>query len=66
MRAAISSGGRDQFSFENAYSVRWLTPMSRQAVTTLRTAFIPSRCPMKRGSPRSPAQRPLPSMMIAM
>src|SRR6185437_7261184 len=40
---------------------------SRGAVSTIwRSASAPARWPSKRGSPRAAAQRPLPSMMIAM
>src|SRR5512145_3499477 len=38
---------------------------SRAHSTTARTARTPIRCPSTRGSPRSFAHRPLPSMMMA-
>ena len=34
--------------------------------TASRTERRPARCPIRRGSPRRFAQRPFPSMMIAM
>src|SRR6516165_3627060 len=40
-------------------------PSSCAARTTRRSASTPRRCPSARGSPRSAAQRPLPSMMMA-
>src|SRR5262245_60308012 len=41
-------------------------PSSPQASTTARMLRSPRRCPSIRGSPRPRAQRPFPSMMIAM
>jgi hypothetical protein len=63
--ASISSGGRDQFSVENAYTASDCTPRSIAASTTGRRAREPARCPAATGRPRRFAQRPLPSMMIA-
>src|SRR3984957_17941207 len=63
--AATSAGGRDQLAEEKAYSVSVLTSARAATSTTVRTAFAPSICPAVRGNPRSVAQRPLPSMMIA-
>src|SRR5512139_2842101 len=40
-------------------------PSSRAHSTTARTARTPIRCPSTRGSPRSAAHRPFPSMMTA-
>jgi hypothetical protein len=60
-----SSSGRRQFSEENANRVRYSTPRSTQASTTPRTASTPLTCPATRGSKRLVAQRPLPSMMMA-
>src|SRR5512134_3562013 len=65
MRVATSPSGLPQFSTENAYSVRKGIPSSRAHSTTARTARIPMRCPSTRGSPRSFAHRPFPSMMTA-
>src|SRR3989338_852793 len=45
--------------------VRYLTPNSAQALRITRTDSTPSLCPAIRGNPRSFAQRPLPSMIIA-
>jgi len=58
-------GGRFQFSSENANSVSTSTPASIAPSTASRTAFHAARWPNGRGSRRSFAQRPLPSMMIA-
>src|SRR5215213_1468904 len=66
MSASISPAGRFQFSWLNAKSVRTPTPAWRQPSTTSRTAFIPAWWPSGRGSERPWAQRPLPSMMMAM
>src|SRR5437879_2419078 len=60
--AEISSAGRFQFSSEKANSVSTSTPASIAPSTASRTAFIPARWPNGRGSRRSFAQRPLPSM----
>src|SRR5215210_5320491 len=66
MSASISPAGRFQFSWLKAKSVRTPTPAWRQPSTTSRTAFIPAWWPSGRGSERPWAQRPLPSMMMAM
>ena len=63
--ASTSSGGRDQFSVENAKTQRDSTPRSIAASTVRRSAFVPARCPAATGRLRRRAQRPLPSMMIA-
>src|SRR5216117_4279768 len=63
--AEISLGGRCQFSSENANSVSTSTPASIAPSTASRTDVIPARWPSGRGSRRSRAQRPLPSMMMA-
>src|SRR3972149_4160210 len=60
-----SSAGRRQFSELNANSVRYSTPRATHALTTSRTISTPRLCPAARGSMRCLAQRPLPSMMIA-
>src|SRR5213596_1334819 len=65
IRAEISLGGRCQFSSENANSVSTSTPASIAPSTASRTDVIPARWPSGRGSRRSRAQRPLPSMMMA-
>src|SRR5437867_7108191 len=65
IRAEISLGGRCQSSSENANSVRPSTPASIAPSTASRTDVIPARWPSGRGSRRSRAQRPLPSMMMA-
>src|SRR4051794_31878389 len=64
--ASISPTGRFQFSWLNAKRVSTPTPAWRQPSTTSRTAFIPAWWPSGRGSERPLAQRPLPSMMMAM
>src|SRR5579864_788781 len=65
IRIETSSAGRRQFSLENAKSVRYSTPCSIAARTEARTDSTPLRCPATRGSSRLFAQRPLPSMMMA-
>src|SRR5829696_2359605 len=65
MSASTSSGGRDQFSVENAKTQTDSTPRSIAASTVRRSAFVPDRCPAATGSLRRLAQRPFPSMMIA-
>src|SRR5215471_14884127 len=65
MRIETSSAGRRQFSLENANSVRYWIRRSTHARTVARTASTPLRWPATRGSRRCFAQRPLPSMMIA-
>ena len=65
MSADISVAGRDQLAAENAYNVRVSTPARAAVSTALRTALAPSTWPAVRGSPRCVAQRPFPSMMIA-
>src|SRR3989442_225530 len=65
IRIVTSSGGRRQFSLENANSVRYSMPRSIAPRTAPRTASTPLRWPATRGRWRARAQRPLPSMMIA-
>src|SRR5262245_8736053 len=60
-----SSAGRRQFSELNANRVKYSTPRSPQARTVARTASLPRWCPATRGRNRFFAQRPLPSMMMA-
>jgi hypothetical protein len=65
IRIETSSGGRRQFSLENANSVRNSMSSSAQRRLMARRASTPRRWPATRGSMRCFAQRPLPSMMIA-
>src|SRR5574339_447784 len=46
--------------------VRYLTPNSTVARITRRRFSVPALCPARRGNRRESAQRPLPSMMMAM
>src|SRR5690349_10281604 len=66
MSVPTSTAGRCQFSLENANSVS--APILRRAHSSMhmRTGRTPSLWPAWRGRPRASAQRPLPSMMIAM
>src|SRR5688572_21153280 len=66
MRLPTSTAGRCQFSLEKANNVS--APILRRAHSSMhmRTGRTPSLCPAWRGRPRASAQRPLPSMMIAM
>src|SRR5574337_1050260 len=66
IRALTSSCGRCQFSLEKANRVNTRTPSRRQASTTSRTALRPALWPKLRGRCRALAQRPLPSMTMAM
>src|SRR4030095_14306593 len=66
MSPSISLAGRFQFSSENEYSVRAFMPRRPHSITMSRTVRAPARCPAIRGMRRSSAQRPLPSMMMAM
>src|SRR5574343_1458104 len=66
IRKLTSSSGRRQFSVENANRVRYSTPSSEQAFTVSRTASRPRLWPATRGRKRFLAQRPLPSIMMAM
>jgi len=61
-----SSLGRFMFSLLKAKSVRVLTPILAQCLTIVRTLFTPFWCPLERGRFLDFAQRPLPSMIIAM
>ena len=61
-----SSIGLFQFSVENAYSVRYLTPSSAHPSVVALTAVTPLVCPKSLFLPFDFAQRPLPSMMMAM
>src|SRR5579863_4756769 len=65
INAPTSSGGRCQFSDENANRVRASTPRRRQNSIAARTAFCPALWPKLRGRCRCLAQRPLPSMTMA-
>src|SRR5208337_4379055 len=66
MRKAISSAGRFQFSLEKQYSVSCSIPNRAHSSVMRRTTPAPRRWPSIRGSPWRWAQRPLPSMMMAM
>ena len=57
--------GRFMFSLLNAKRVRVLTPISAQCLTIVRTLFTPFWCPLERGRPLDFAQRPLPSITMA-
>ena len=65
IRKRTSSGERDQFSVEKAYAEIAFTPISIAPSTTSNSECSPCSCPAVRGSPRSLAQRPLPSITIA-
>ena len=60
-----SSLGRFMFSLLKAKRVRVLTPILAQCLTTLRTLCTPFWCPLGRGKPLDFAQRPLPSIIMA-
>ena len=66
IRLPTSSAGRPQFSLEKAKSVSASTSRRAHASTHMRTGLSPARCPAGRGRARAAAQRPLPSMVIAM
>ena len=61
----LPSSGRRQFSLLNANSVSASTPRRAHSSMHRRTESMPARWPACRGNPRWLAQRPLPSMMIA-
>ena len=60
-----SASGRRQFSVEKAQMVRISMPNSTLASRTGRMFSVPARCPASRGRPRALAQRPFPSMIMA-
>src|SRR6185437_8675255 len=64
-RVRTSAVGRCQLAAEKAYRVSVSTPRRAAAVTMASTVFAPARCPALRGRLRRAAQRPLPSMMMA-
>ena len=66
MSAAISSLGRFQFSVEKVYSVKYSTPRRTASSVIRLTVSTPSLCPALLGRPRFVAQRPLPSIIMAM
>src|SRR6218665_2963184 len=66
MSPDTSSAGRFQFSEEKAKTVSTATLRSRQARMQRRRLSIPWRWPARRGRKRLVAQRPLPSMTMAM
>ncbi len=65
IKKLTSSLGRDQFSVENAYNVRTLTPKSLAAVAIFLTVFMPILWPATRGIKRFLAHLPLPSIIMA-
>src|SRR5579863_551225 len=66
IRRLTSVSGRRQFSLLKVKSVNAPTPRSAQCSMTSRAASRPALCPAWRTRPRAFAQRPLPSMMMAM
>ncbi len=66
IRKSSSCCGRFQFSLDRQYSVSCSMSSRAHSSTVRRTLATPRRCPSIRGSPCRSAQRPLPSMMIAM
>ena len=66
MRLATSSVGRFQFSLEKANTVSASTLCFAHSSIAMRTEAMPCLWPDARAMPRAAAQRPLPSMMIAM
>src|SRR6266446_3476579 len=65
-RGALGGVDRGHQRDGQAYSVSAAIPASGAASTVRRTASAPARCPATRGRPRRLAQRPLPSITIAM
>ena len=65
IRASISSLERDQFSVEKAKTASERTLSSRQVSTVRLSARVPARWPEATGRPWRLAQRPFPSMMMA-
>ncbi len=63
--ASTSGFGRCQFSVENENTVSSSIPSSAASRSRALTVSAPARWPSIAGSPRSAAQRPLPSVMIA-
>src|SRR5690242_5279120 len=66
IKALTSSSGRCQFSLEKANRVSASTPWRTQPSITSRTALRPALWPKLRGWKRALAQRPLPSITMAM
>ena len=66
MRLADLLPGRAQFSLEKANSVSASMSRCEHSSMHRRTGRRPALWPAARGRPRAVAQRPLPSMMIAM
>ena len=60
-----SSLGRFTFSLLKAKRVRVLTPILAQCLITLRRLCTPFWCPLERGRLLDFAQRPLPSIIMA-
>ena len=65
IRKSTSLSGRFQFSVEKAYNVRTLTPRLLATLVIFFTVSIPCLCPAIRGKCLFLAQRPFPSMIIA-
>ena len=63
--SATSSCGLDQFSVENAYTVRYFTPNFHASSQILRTVLLPWEWPTLRGIPRFFAHLPFPSIISA-
>ena len=66
IKKLTSACGRRQFSLLKAYTVNALTPSLAQCSTTCLVALTPDWWPELLGMLRFCAQRPLPSMMMAM
>ena len=65
-RTTLRLAADASFSLEKANRVRYSTPISAQDFTVLRTASTPRLWPLATRQKRFFAQRPLPSMMMAM
>jgi hypothetical protein len=66
IKPVTSSTGRRQFSEENAKTVKTFTPRTAQALTHRRSEATPCLWPATLGRQRFDAQRPFPSITIAM
>jgi hypothetical protein len=62
---STSAFGRAQFSVENENTVSSRTPRSTASRSRAFTTSAPAWCPASTGRPRSCAQRPFPSVMMA-
>src|SRR5699024_5287979 len=65
IKKSTSDLGLFQFSVEQAYKVKISTSCFEAVFTIFLTTSIPSLCPAALGNPRFLAQRPLPSIIIA-